>query len=58
MVLLAALPATALYPEQAALLVPGIAVLLTSGYTQTAIVHGGRLDEETTLTRGQGRLTR
>ncbi len=30
--------------RQAKLLHPGIAVLFTSGYTQNAIVHGGRLD--------------
>jgi signal transduction histidine kinase/DNA-binding response OmpR family regulator len=30
--------------KQAARLMPGIAVLFTSGYTQNAIVHGGRLD--------------
>jgi CheY-like chemotaxis protein len=30
--------------KQAKLLIPGIEVLFTSGYTQNAIVHGGRLD--------------
>jgi CheY-like chemotaxis protein len=30
--------------RQAKLLIPGIEVLFTSGYTQNAIVHGGRLD--------------
>jgi signal transduction histidine kinase/DNA-binding response OmpR family regulator len=30
--------------RQAKQLIPGIAVLFTSGYTQNAIVHGGRLD--------------
>lgn len=30
--------------RQAQILQPGIAVLFTSGYTQNAIVHGGRLD--------------
>ena len=30
--------------RQARLLVPGISVLFTSGYTQNAIVHAGRLD--------------
>jgi PAS domain S-box-containing protein len=30
--------------RQARLLIPGIEVLFTSGYTQNAIVHGGRLD--------------
>jgi CheY-like chemotaxis protein len=30
--------------RQAKILIPGIAVLFTSGYTQNAIVHGGRLD--------------
>jgi len=30
--------------EQARLLVPGIAVLFTSGYTQNSIVHNGELD--------------
>jgi len=30
--------------EQARTLVPGIAVLFTSGYTQNSIVHGGELD--------------
>jgi CheY-like chemotaxis protein len=30
--------------RQAKALVPGLAVLFTSGYTQNAIVHGGRLD--------------
>jgi CheY-like chemotaxis protein len=30
--------------QRARQLVPGIAVLFTSGYTQNAIVHGGRLD--------------
>jgi CheY-like chemotaxis protein len=30
--------------RQARQLIPGIAVLFTSGYTQNAIVHGGRLD--------------
>ena len=25
-------------------LIPGIAILFTSGYTENAIVHGGRLD--------------
>jgi CheY-like chemotaxis protein len=30
---------------QARAIVPGIAVLFTSGYTQNAIVHGGKLDE-------------
>ena len=30
--------------RQARLLLPGLAVLFTSGYTQDAIVHGGRLD--------------
>jgi CheY-like chemotaxis protein len=31
--------------RQARLLIPDIAVLFTSGYTQEAIMHGGRLDE-------------
>jgi signal transduction histidine kinase/DNA-binding response OmpR family regulator len=30
--------------RQAKLIIPGIEVLFTSGYTQNAIVHGGRLD--------------
>lgn len=30
--------------RQAQVIMPGIAVLFTSGYTQNAIVHGGRLD--------------
>jgi CheY-like chemotaxis protein len=30
--------------RQARILIPGIEVLFTSGYTQNAIVHGGRLD--------------
>jgi signal transduction histidine kinase/DNA-binding response OmpR family regulator len=30
--------------RQAKQLIPGIAILFTSGYTQNAIVHGGRLD--------------
>ncbi|GGC64289.1 hybrid sensor histidine kinase/response regulator [Undibacterium terreum] len=30
--------------RQARALIPGLAVLFTSGYTQNAIVHGGRLD--------------
>jgi PAS domain S-box-containing protein len=30
--------------RQASALLPGLAVLFTSGYTQNAIVHGGRLD--------------
>lgn len=30
--------------QQAKLLLPGIAILFTSGYPQNAIVHGGRLD--------------
>ena len=30
--------------EQAALLRPGLKVIITSGYTQNAIVHNGRLD--------------
>lgn len=31
--------------RQAKALLPGIAVLFTSGYTQNALVHGGKLDE-------------
>jgi PAS domain S-box-containing protein len=31
--------------RQARMLIPDIAVLFTSGYTQEAIMHGGRLDE-------------
>jgi CheY-like chemotaxis protein len=41
------MPGTLRSPElarQAKILHPGIAVLFTSGYTQNAIMHGGRLD--------------
>ena len=30
--------------QRASQIIPGIAVLFTSGYTQNAVVHGGRLD--------------
>lgn len=35
--------------RQAKLIIPGIEVLFTSGYTQNAIVHGGRLDPGVSL---------